>query len=129
MGLCSVSDVRVLTGATEAVLGDADIESLIALSDQQVEDDLGAQSSPVNTRIKHLSALKQQSPRDVVKVKEALSGVSQGYGKRLKALGRAYVGKAEFQKFVAEAADETLAKVISRLAILAQAKVYLLWKK
>jgi hypothetical protein len=57
------------------------------------------------------------------------SGVSQGYGKRLKASGKAYVGKAEFQKFVAEATDETLAKVISRLAILAQTKVYLLWKK
>ena len=54
---CTASDVRVLTGVTEAMLSDVDIASLIALSDQQVDDDLGAQCSPVNTRIKHLSAL------------------------------------------------------------------------
>ncbi len=57
LGLCSVSDVRVLTGVSEAVLSDADVESLIALSDQQIEDDLGVQSSSAPTRIRHLSAL------------------------------------------------------------------------
>jgi len=57
LGLCSVSDVRALTGVTEAMLGDGEIESLITLSDQQVEDDLGVQTEPVPTRVKHLSAL------------------------------------------------------------------------
>jgi len=57
LGLCSVSDVRVLTGVAEAVVSDADVESLIAFSDQQVEDDLGAQTSPAQTRVRHLSAL------------------------------------------------------------------------
>jgi hypothetical protein len=57
MGLCLVSDVRVLTGVSEAMLSDADIEGLIAFSDQQIEDDVGSQSAPVPARIKHLSAL------------------------------------------------------------------------
>lgn len=54
---CTASDVRTLTGVTEAMVTDEDVEALIALTDQQVDDDLGAQSSPVNTRIKNLSAL------------------------------------------------------------------------
>jgi len=39
------------------MLGAGEVESLIALSDHQVEDDLGVQTEPVPTRIKHLSAL------------------------------------------------------------------------
>ena len=57
MAYCTVSDVRVLTGVTEAMLSDDEIGSLIALSDQQIADDLCAFSEPAPTRIKHLSAL------------------------------------------------------------------------
>ena len=54
---CSAQDVRVLTGVSEATVTDEDIEALIALADQQIDDDLGSQSSPVNARIRNLSAL------------------------------------------------------------------------
>jgi len=57
MGYCSASDVRILTGITEGMVSDGEIESLIALSDQQIDDDLGSFDSPVPTRIKHLSTL------------------------------------------------------------------------
>ena len=57
MGLCSVSDVGVLTGVTEAMLGDDEVEALIAFSDAQINDDLGVQSEPAPIRIRHLSAL------------------------------------------------------------------------
>ena len=57
MGYCTVSDVRVLTGVSEAMLSDSEIESLIAFSDQQIDDDLGSFSEPVPARIRHLSAL------------------------------------------------------------------------
>ena len=57
MTYCTASDVRLLTGVTEAVLSDSEIESLIAFSDQQIDDDLGSFSEPAPTRIKHLSAL------------------------------------------------------------------------
>jgi len=57
LGYCSVDDVRVLTGVDDSLLSDSDVESLIALSDQQIDDDLEAFSEPVPTRIRHLSAL------------------------------------------------------------------------
>ncbi len=57
MGYCSVADVRVLTGATPEMLSDGEIESLIAFSDQQIDDDVGSFSAPAPTRIKHLSSL------------------------------------------------------------------------
>jgi hypothetical protein len=57
LGLCTVSDVRVLTGVTETMLGDGEAESLIAFSDQQISDDIGTFEGSVPTRIKHLSAL------------------------------------------------------------------------
>jgi len=52
-----VSDVRLLTGVPSTVISDADMTSLIALSDAQIYDDIGPQSAPVPTRIKHLSSL------------------------------------------------------------------------
>ncbi len=57
MTYCEVAYVRVLSGATSDVVGDSDVENLIALSDQQIDDDLGVFSAPVPSRIKHLSAL------------------------------------------------------------------------
>jgi len=57
MTYCEASSVRVLSGVTSNVIGDSDIENLIALSDQQINDDLGVFSAPVPSRIKHLSAL------------------------------------------------------------------------
>jgi len=57
MAYCNVSDVRVLTGVTEAMLGDDEVEALIAFSEVQIEDDLGVQSEPAPTRIRHLYAL------------------------------------------------------------------------
>ena len=57
MGYCTVSDVRVLTGVSESMLSDSEVESLIAFSDQQIDDDLGSFSEPVPARIRHLSAL------------------------------------------------------------------------
>lgn len=53
----SVSDVRLLTGVPSTVISAADMTSLIALSDAQIDDDIGAFTSPIPTRIKHLSSL------------------------------------------------------------------------
>jgi len=77
------------------------------------------------TNVNHLKALEKE---EMKKVKEILLSVSQGYYKRLKASGKAYVKKPEFKKFISEASVETLAKILSRLAVLAQTKVYLIWK-
>jgi len=39
------------------MLSDSEIESLIAFSDRQIDDDLGSFSEPVPARIRYLSAL------------------------------------------------------------------------
>ena len=57
MPYCSASDVRLLSGITSDVIGDVDIQSLIELSDQQIDDDIGSFTPPVLTQIKDLSAL------------------------------------------------------------------------
>lgn len=77
----------------------------------------------------NLKQLKTLKPMELKRVKEALMKVSPGYYKRLKATGELYSRKDEFTKFITEAPLETLAKVISRLAVLAQKKVYLLWRR
>ena len=112
-----------MTKITEAQ-GDATVQTAIRKLEL-----IGFKPYALASRETNLSHLKQLKLREVKKVREALADISSGYCKRLKASGKAYVDKAEYRKFIAEAADETLAKVISRLAILAQTKVYLLWKK
>jgi GNAT superfamily N-acetyltransferase len=89
---------------------------------------LGFKPYALASRETNLNYLKQLELTELQKVKESLLSISQGYYKRLKGSGKAYVRKEEFNKFVAEASTEKLAKVISRLAVLAQTKVYLLWK-
>jgi len=79
----------------------------------------------IETNLQYLKAL---DPRKLEEVKQILSNVSPGYYKRLRSTGLAYMKREEFEEFITKAPLETLAKVISRLAILAQTKVYLLWK-
>lgn len=57
MAYSTAADVRLLTGVPSTVISDADMTSLIALSDAQIDDDLGSFTSPIPTRIKHLSTL------------------------------------------------------------------------
>jgi hypothetical protein len=76
----------------------------------------------------NLNRLKTLEKEELEKVKNILLSVSLGYYKRLKSSGKAYVQKEEFKEFILDASISTLAKVISRLAVLAQTKVYLLWK-
>jgi hypothetical protein len=56
MPYCSASDVRLLSGVTSDIVSDSDINSLIAFSDQQIDDDIQSFVT-VPTRIKNLSAL------------------------------------------------------------------------
>jgi hypothetical protein len=82
--------------------------------------------SSEETNLSHIRSLELE---DYETVKSILLTVSQGYYKRLKASSRAYVKREEYERFIMEASAETLAKVISRLAVLAQKKVYLIWTR
>jgi len=91
-------------------------------------EEIGFKAYALTSRETNLNYLKNLKPKELLKIKETLLNVSQGYYKRLKASGKAYVQKEEYRNFISDASVETLSKVISRLAVLAQTKVYLLWK-
>jgi len=70
----------------------------------------------------NLKQLSKPNPEALMKVREILLGISPGCYKRLEASGKVYPKKSEYKEFTTEASLETLAKVISRLAVLAQTK-------
>jgi len=76
----------------------------------------------------NLSNLKTLSDVELEKVREALLQVSSGYYKRLRATSETFVKKKEFHEWITGIPAETLAKVISRLAVLAETKIYLFWE-
>jgi len=78
----------------------------------------------------NLLRLQELGPEGTEKCKQVLLGISEsGYYKRLKASHQAYVKRSEFTKFLEKASPEDLAKVLRRLAIIMQTKVYLFWSK
>ncbi len=89
---------------------------------------LGFKTYALASQETNLDCLRALSREELEKVRDVLLKVSQGYCKRLKASGKAYVQKEEYRGFITEASAKTLAKVISRLAVLAQTKAYLLWQ-
>ena len=70
--------------------------------------------------------LNKLGPEDVERVKEILCRV--GYYKRLQACKRPFVTKPEFQKWIQGQGLEAVAKALSRVAVLAEPKVYLFWE-
>lgn len=72
--------------------------------------------------------LQKMSVSQIEECKRALTTISAGYYKRLKATGKAYVKRSEFWEFIGKASVESLAKVLRRVAVLTQTKVYLLWE-
>ena len=75
----------------------------------------------------NLEYLKRLDKSKLQRIREVLCTVR--HYKRLRSTSKAYVKKAEFRKWMYEASLETIAKVISRLAVLAEKKVYLFWRK
>jgi ABC-type ATPase with predicted acetyltransferase domain len=69
--------------------------------------------------------LVKMSREDVEGVKGTLCKV--GYYKRLQACKRPFVTKPEFQEWIGKQGLDVVAKVLSRLAVLAEPKVYLFW--
>jgi len=82
--------------------------------------------SSTQASLEHLEALGEP---ELAKVREALSQVSSGYYKRLRATSLTFVKKKEFHEWVRGIPVKALAKVISRLAVLAETKIYLFWEK
>jgi hypothetical protein len=76
------------------------------------------------TNLKHLETLTAE---DLEKTKEILCRV--GYHKRLQSSSKPYIKRKEFVEWISRKPLRTVAKVISRVAVLSEAKVYLLWEQ
>ena len=70
--------------------------------------------------------LTKMSQEDVERVKGIICKV--GYFKRLQACKRPFVTKKEFEGWLKKQDTWIIAKVLSRLAVLNEVKVYLIWK-
>lgn len=74
----------------------------------------------------NLRRLRQLSKEEIDRVREILS--MTGYYKRLQASNDAFVTRQAFKEWLAMKGPAEIAKVISRLAVLAEPKVYLFWE-
>jgi len=91
-------------------------------------EDLGFKSYLLSSTQSNLDYLKTLGEPELEKVRGALLQVSSGYYKRLRSTHEPFVRRREFDEWVRKTSLETLAKVISRLAVLAEKKVYLFWE-
>lgn len=76
----------------------------------------------------NLERLRRLTGGEAEAVTDALLRVSAAYYKRLRGSAKAYVARDEFRDFLRGASPEALARVLRRLAVLAQTKAYLLWR-
>jgi len=90
---------------------------------------LGFKRYLLASREANKAMLNSLSREEVEDVKAILVSVSPAYYKRLRSTQRIYLKREEYRAWLDKADNETLAKVIVRLAVLAQEKVYLIWKK
>jgi len=92
-------------------------------------EDLGFKRYLLSSTQANLNHLRTLGEPELEKVREALLQVSSGYYKRLRSAHEPFVKKKEFGEWISKIPLEGLAKVISRLAVLSQKKVYLFWDK
>jgi len=70
---------------------------------------------------------KTLSAEDLKKTKEILCSV--GHHKRLQSSSKPYVKRSESREWISRKSLRTVAKIVSRLAVLAETKAYLLWEQ
>jgi len=97
---------------------------------QAVEELRGLGFNPVTlaSETANRRKLQKMNASEIEECRRALMIISAGYFKRLKATSKAYVKRSEFREFIGKATVGTLAKVLRRVAVLTQTKVYLLWR-
>jgi len=80
----------------------------------------------IETNKMKLNSISKEKRKEI---KDILLSVKHAHYRRLQGRGKIYPKRDEFKVWLDKADNETLAKVLSRLAILSQNKVYLIWKK
>jgi ABC-type ATPase with predicted acetyltransferase domain len=91
-------------------------------------EDLGFKSYLLNSQQANIKKLETLDEVEVQKVHEILLKISTVYYKRLRSTSDIFLKKDDFRKWLKKSSNEVLAKVLSRLAVLAETKVYLFWE-
>jgi ABC-type ATPase with predicted acetyltransferase domain len=90
--------------------------------------DLGFKSYLLSSQQANITKLETMSDVEVRKVHEILLKISTVYYKRLRSTGDIFLKKDDFKKWLKKSSNEVLTKVLSRLAVLAETKIYLFWE-
>jgi len=90
--------------------------------------DLGFKPYLLSSMRTNLERMEGLAKSQLETVREAILQVSSIYYKRLRSTAETFLGKQEFDSWIHKIPLETLAKVMSRLAVLAETKVYLFWE-
>jgi len=90
-------------------------------------DQLGFKQFLLANTQSNLEQLRKLSQEQIEEVKTIL--VDVGYYKRLRATNKPFIAKREFSDWLIIQDLITVAQVISRLAVLAEIKIYLFWGK
>ena len=93
----------------------------------RVLEDLGFKRYLLTSVEYNLERLKDLTDDEMRRVKDALTATGQY--KRLMSTRKAYPRKEEFRRWIETQSLEVIAKVLSRLAVLAETKVYLFWNR
>ena len=93
----------------------------------KVLEDLGFKRYLLTSVEYNLERLKELTDEETRRIKDALTATGQY--KRLMPTRKAYPKKEEFNRWIESQSLEVIAKVLCRLAVLAETKVYLFWKR
>jgi len=93
----------------------------------RVLEDLGFKRYLLTSVEYNLERLKNLTDEEIRRVRDALTATGQY--KRLMTTRKAYPRKEEFRRWIEDQSLEAIAKVLCRLAVLAETKVYLFWKR
>jgi len=90
-------------------------------------EDLGFKRYLLTSVEYNLEKLKSLTEKEMYRIRNAI--VSAGQYKRLMNTSKVYPRKEEFENWIKQQDLRRLAAVLTRIAILAETKVYLFWKK
>ena len=91
-------------------------------------ENLGFKPYLLNSQQTNINKLETLNKIELKKVHEILLKISTVYYKRLRSTSEVFLKKESFRKWLKKSSTEVLAKVLSRLAVLAETKVYLFWE-
>ena len=91
-------------------------------------EQLGFKPYLLSSQQANLNLLNTLSEAELRKVREIILQIKTVYIKRLRSTAIMFLKKEEFKNWIQTAPNDILAKVLTRIAVLAETKIYLFWE-